>query len=720
MNICGLGQAGRRAHNRLKLEKDAVEVSLGADGLDENDCTTGGMAFSVMGGDKSYVVGSHRASSFLRSWWSRYGLKTYSYYYGLRDTGELPNLDGEIRPEMPEDFSAQAMTSTERRELLRDLMRHPLCHQIFERVSRAQPALLEDEQALTEFLDDLALHLRKFSGNWGESALCSRSLLPAQGETNALFTVSWFFPNHISPTGERLGHMYENWFADASEVNGYLRKNFDAFRERTLLLPRIIYDSSLDDVYGDAVTSQLSTLTKCTWWTKSGHFGVWEGLGCCGFHTTDITYQGSFPIIAMFPDLQKTQMLHGAGFQREDGRVHHLFQPDFSAVDEGFDRVDMNPQFVMLAARDYLWTGDRVYLETLWPHIVSAMDNSALLDTDGDALPDTDTKRNTYDVWDFQGCPSYISSLWLGALKAAIRLANEMGDEERAKRWDQTYHRGVESLESRLWNGNYYVLWRDETAGLADDSCMSDQLSGDWFCGVMGWGTICKPARIRKALSSILRYNFKPGHGLVNASYPRGVAHRQAASGNTQAEATWTGIEYTVAALLILHGMIADGLRIVKDIHDRYLKAGRFWNHTECGDHYYRAMSSWTLLLAITGFALDVPRGELKLDPVLPSNACCYPIFAPGFVGSYRHSSTFRGSCSTVEVLSGAVSFSRLTLSRKPIAYPIVAEINGRRISCKVERGRRLHTFVFGEPVDLRSGDRLAIRSRLPGENGKC
>ncbi|MGB9620581.1 MAG: GH116 family glycosyl hydrolase, partial [Armatimonadota bacterium] len=292
----------------------------------------------------------------------------------------------------------------------------------------------------------IAASLVESKSEWGWAALCSRMEVASESSDEALFAVGWFFPNHISPTGKNIGYMYEHWFDCSKDVVAFLVRDFAQLRERTLDFVESIHCSSLPEEAADAVTGQLTTLTKCTWWTKAGHFGVWEGYGCCGFHTTDITYQGSFPIIALFPDLQKAQMTHGAKFQRADGRVHHFFTPDFSAVDDGFDRVDMNQQFVMLAARDFLWTGDRSYLETVWPHIVRAMENTARLDTDGDGLPDTDTRRNTYDAWDFTGCPSYISSLWLGALKAAARLAKEMGDAERATGWEAVYRKGVASF----------------------------------------------------------------------------------------------------------------------------------------------------------------------------------------------------------------------------------------------------------------------------------
>ena len=47
-------------------------------------------------------------------------------------------------------------------------------------------------------------------------------------------------------------------------------------------------------------------------------------------------------------------MKMGAQYQRDDGRVHHSFKPDMKNSDNGFDRVDMNMQFVLMVLRDYL------------------------------------------------------------------------------------------------------------------------------------------------------------------------------------------------------------------------------------------------------------------------------------------------------------------------------------------------------------------------------
>jgi len=706
-NPSGCNQEARKPHNKLVDMDEALAITLGADDLTQGACSTGDMTFAALGGEISFVTGctlDEVKGVAFRS--SPYGLKLQTFLHTFQDEGQLPNLNAELPRRLAEDFKASDLTVDQRQKLLGELLEYPFVHDKHARFHLVDPEIADSP----EFLDEIAKNLAELSdkkSEWGYGALCSSQTLSAEAQASALFTLGWHFPNHISPTGENIGHMYEHWFTSSLEVVEFMIDNFADIRLDTIALPESIHNSSLPAEAADAVTGQMSTLTKCTWWTRAGHFGVWEGLGCCGFHTTDITYQGSFPIISLFPDLQKMQMEHGAKFQREDGRVHHFFIPDFSKVDNGFDRVDMNQQFVMLAARDYLWTGDRGYLERLWPHIIRAMDNTALLDSDGDGLPDTDTRRNTYDVWDFKGCPSYIASLWLGALKAAIRLANEMGDKDRAAAWQSIYDNGLASFEDKLWNGEYYVLWRDGDE--IDECCMSDQMSGDWFASACGWGNILKPERIKQALETIVCHNFHPGEGLLNATYPPGSKRRMAASGNWQADAPWTGIEYTVAALLIEYGMVAEGLAIVRDIHDRYLRAGRFWNHVECGGHYYRAMSSWTLLIALSGFEWDMPTGALTFAPAIDEEVSEYPFFTSGAWGSYYAENGLTGKVVEIELESGELTLGTLCLPKLSGFEGASVYVGELEADCEVKACREGICVKFASPVVLTPGSSLVV-----------
>ena len=73
-------------------------------------------------------------------------------------------------------------------------------------------------------------------------------------------------------------------------------------------------------------------------------------------------------------------------------------------------------------------------------------DNTQLLDGDGDGLPDHDTRANTYDAWAMQGTPAYIASLWLAALKAAVRMAQDLGVQDRAAAWEALLEKGSKAF----------------------------------------------------------------------------------------------------------------------------------------------------------------------------------------------------------------------------------------------------------------------------------
>jgi uncharacterized protein (DUF608 family) len=572
----------------------------------------------MSGGKQSWILGDYEGFASNGGWFNghSYGRVYDTYLYGFRDTGELPSLTGDRSPVSELDEAGLPGLSHEQKlAAIEKLSQYPSMHAFFERIRKVAPNDFNSEEGISKIAAEAALRLTQLSGRnnkkdvWGNAALCSKVTLQP-GETKQVSVVlSWAFPHHFSGDGPEMGHMYSNWFADSLEANKFLVSNLADHHRKVNGFCQTMAHTSLPPEVSSCWTQQLSTITKCTWWTKANRFAVWEGLGCCGFHTMDITYQGSFSILALFPELQKSQMRMGTDFQRADGRVAHFFTPDLLHVDNGFDRVDMNPQFVMLCCRDYLWTDDKEYLNRVFPSVIRAMANTAKLDTDGDGLPDHDTRRNTYDAWNFFGAPAYISSLWLGALAAGARMAKDLGCHDLAESWLAILEKGKQSFDKVLWNGEYYSLWVDGEH--RDECCMSDQLSGIWFSHLIGLGDILPPERVKSVLKTILKYNFSPETGLVNATYPPGRTPRPDAYMNAQASANWTGVEYAFASMLFDFDLHDEAIELVRSISDRYVRAGRVWNHTECGDHYYRAMSSWATMLGATGLKLDVPASLL-------------------------------------------------------------------------------------------------------------
>lgn len=718
-NFLASGAEERKLKNAIGESGGTTYLTMttGANGSDCRHPTVGSLCFSVTGGDRSWIAGEYAdfLPGYHLSHWqfpqSEYGIAHESWLHDYRRDGRLPSLSGGESPSglLPltdaelDDMPADACWS-----LMRRLLDYPFAASLMKRLERCGQAPRSRGDG-RRFLKEVGYRIARMEGQdrrrqtWGDGAVAAALRLGPGEEKEACFALSWHFPYHYSAKGPVLGHAYENWFAGAEAVNRFLVKHAARLRRDTVAFVDGLFDTTLDPVLAEAWSSQLSTLTKCTWWTKDGKFAVWEGLGCCGFHTTDITYQGSFSLLALFPELEKRQMEMGARFQRKDGRVHHLFTPDLSAVDEGFDRVDMNQQFVLLACRDYLWTGDRDYLKRLWPPIARAMDSTAELDRDQDGLPDQDTRRNTYDGWNFYGTPSYIASLWLSALKAGIRLAADLGEREAAARWQAMLDKGVESFERKLWNGEYYSLWVDgETR---DECCMTDQLDGEWFTQLVGLGHCLPRKRIVAALRAALKYNFRPEEGLINASYPPGVKPRLSTCDNFQAMAPWTGIEYAIASMMMDFGLSRDALAVVRNIHERYLRAGRFWSHVECGSHYYRAMSSWAVLLGATGFKIDVPRSTLTIAPAYRRREVRAPwVSATGWGTFVQGGRSFELRCR-----AGEVRFRTLKLRGGP---GLRARLDGRPLTASVRQEQDLAAVTFGREVRLKAGQSVTLAAR--------
>ena len=94
----------------------------------------------------------------------------------------------------------------------------------------------------------------------------------------------------------------------------------------------------------------------------------------------------------------------------------------------------------------------------------------------------------------------------------------------------------------------------------------------------------------------------------------------------------WTGIEYQVAAHLILHGDLEEGLEIVRLCRRRYDgRARNPFDEIECGHFYARALSSYSLLQALSGARYDAVEKKLSLHPPLAGDFRVFLSTATGF-----------------------------------------------------------------------------------------
>lgn len=629
-NPVNRGLENRQLKNSVIQAEGRTTLLMGSRSEEKRE-QNGSIALSVAGGEHSYITGDY--SDFFEAYvlGGPYGISEESCLFGFRRNGSLPDLGWEEKDERllsltPE--AVEALEETEADELLESAKRLASGFRPWKRLREVRPDLLEQPEGRKKMLQILLKKYLEFEQNpnhgFGDGALCSKILLKP-GETGEIrFLVTWHFPNHWSSAGNYVGHRYCRWQKDAAESAGFLMEKSDEILNKVRCFSETLQSGTIPREFAGNWVAQANTLIKCSWWAEDGDFGIWEGLGSCGFHTMDITYHSSFMLLALFPELQLGQMRMGLKFQREDGRVHHFFTPDFGHVDDGFDRVDMNPQFVLMVCRDYLWTGDRAYLEEMWQPVVRAMDSTERLDSDGDGLPDTDTGANTYDAWKLRGTPAYIAGLWLAALSAAAELAREMGDAEKREHWVEIFEKGKKSFQA-LWNGEYFSLWKD---GEERDEClMSGQLDAAWYCRLIGIPGYVEEEQIRSVLAKVWENNYSREGGLINASYPQGKMPTLYTYGNVQVEANWSGVEYAIASMFLEMGCKEQARELAGNVENRYYRAGRIFNHEECGEHYCRPLSAWTLMLSLSGLKIDCPHREISVCPVESSMAI--PWFTP-------------------------------------------------------------------------------------------
>lgn len=707
--VAGLGN--RKLKNTVRREDESTHLLFETDAQPEEKADLGSLCLSVTGGEPSWISGTFQQFTLpgLCRWNTRrVNLLVLDILQDFYKTGRLPNTNAERDPAQEfklGNVEIDMLSTSELKTWIDRLSGDALLKRVISDARAANPIAADSDDEMKNLLKEIAHNLssslaggERRSSTWGTGALASGVTLKPGQKVDVRFSLGWFFPNHINYGGEELGHMYSNWFNSAIDVTRFLQKNYAAHRNETEKFARTLADTSLGQPLAFVWSSQLGTLVKSTWWTKDGRYMIWEGLGCCGLSTTDVDFQSSNSIVALFPELKLGQMRDIIQFQNEHGQVLHNYCYDHVDHDN-YSRVDMNPQFVMMVCRDYLWTGDKDYVNALYPAVVKAMNFTGSLDTNNDGLPDKDCGVQTYDNWRMHGSPSYIASLWIGALQAAIRLARDTGNAVDEQRWRALLDKASASFDRILFNGEHYSLWVDGAE--RNEICMSDQVAGIWFSHLMGMPTTVSEENLARAVDSIWKYNFSPETGLFNATAPRGGADSLEVE-NLQAGGVWSGIEFAFASFLMDHGRYTEGLRLAEAVHRRYLRAGMMWNHVECGNHYSRAMSSWATLLAATGFKPDLPAQLLVIAPTAPGDFHAPWVMVSGYGRISRKNQTLTLFCE-----SGALSFRKLQVNLPGPRLSV--RIAGRKVAVSPSQEGRYTMLEFSELISIRAGQNCVI-----------
>ncbi len=377
----------------------------------------------------------------------------------------------------------------------------------------------------------------------------------------------------------------------------------------------------------------------------------------------------------------------GCAADEEDlGGVQHHTENAVYACDGHFGSI-------LKTYREYLQRGDRDWLESMWPWIKLSLEYAIdRWDDDGDGIL-SGPQWNTYDCVIF-GHSSFTTSLYLAALRAVEEMAALLEDSAQAASARELFEKGSANLDAELFNGEFYVQTVDHERYESmqyGDGCHADQLLGQWWAHALGLGHLLPADRVGSAVKAIHKHNFrrdlldhtqrpriyvKPEEpGVLICTWPNGGDLEDPT--NYSHETAWTGVEYAVAGQLIYEGLVDEGLGIVTAIRSR--QNGRIrnpWNEVECGDHYARALASWNLLDALSGYVYDAGAGSLTVGPRLsPESYRAFFIGNRGW-GSYSQEIN-RGTLSArLGIGWGEVKLGEFTLALPDGLVPESVEVS--------------------------------------------
>ena len=225
-------------------------------------------------------------------------------------------------------------------------------------------------------------------------------------------------------------------------------------------------------------------------------------------------------------------------------------------------------------------------------------------------------------------------------------------------------------------------------------------------------------------MKSIYRYNHKPtlvAHDNVERTYALndegavvvcdyGKAERPHIPFPYFAEA-WTGLEYTIASLMMAWGMVEEGVEIVRNVRQRHDGEKRNpWDEAECGHHYARAMSSWSTILALSGFCYDGATGSVIASPKSAhSDFEC--IWATGTAwGTYSLRRQAGSTIFVIEVLAGTLKCRSCEIPASGTQATV--ESAGRKIESRVSRREDRALVTFGENLQPSAKGEIRIEVR--------
>jgi uncharacterized protein (DUF608 family) len=478
-------------------------------------------------------------------------------------------------------------------------------------------------------------------------------LLKVGEEKVVRFVLSWYSPEWQSggtPTagGNTFTHMYATRYGSAVEVAEYLAKEHESLLRRILAWQEVIYgDKSLPIWLRDSLVNILHLITEDGLWAmakppvgdwckpEDGLFGLLEDpRNCPQTECIPCSFYGNQAVVYFFPELALSTLRAYKAYQLPDGAAPWCFGGlgsssgfcELTVPSRGYQTTTNGPCLVDMVDRYWLRTGDEEFLREFYPYVKKNTTFTMSLRPEyptGDAVIAFPTKGDGewFEDCHWAGMTAHVGDIHLANIKMAERMAEKVGDEEFLKQCREWLELGAESMETKLWIGEYYLNWLDPSPpdgrypAKKSELIMSNQLDGEWMARFHGLPNILQVDRIKKTLETVKRTGVAATPiGAVNFTTPDGIltSTGYAADAYFPPEVLMLGMTY------MYQGEMEFGLELCRRCWENIVLAqGWGWEQPNIvrgdngqriyGADYYQNMMLWSLPAAIEGKGFDGP-----------------------------------------------------------------------------------------------------------------
>jgi non-lysosomal glucosylceramidase len=589
-----------------------------------------------------------------------------------------------------------------------------------------------------------------------EMAVRAPLVIPAKGEIKTTVIISWHFPGlHPEMAGMPEPRRWvSEGFADAAAVASYTVKKLPHLSSLTHAFRDTWYGSETGANRGtlphwllERSLWTVSTLTtNGTYRMTKGRVWGWEGTGCCPGTCTHVWHYAQ-TAGRLFPQLEidlrertdfTPEVMNAAGSIKFRGTFIHEVEC-----------IDGQAGIILRCYREHLNDPTGGFLKRNWQHIEKATNFLTTAEAEGKAGGNDGifTRRfeNTLDA-KWGGEIPWIVGMYLAGLTAAAAMADDMGSTATAAatRWRAIIAKGRAA----------YAGYFDKSAGMYKAKCTEaemlpvhvgpgshiDMCLGDFWLAQVGLPPIGDKAQLRQAMDSLYKYNFAPDMGvfrekmaphsgryyalageggLVMATWPHGGLPEACKGAPTfdYFQECMSGFEHAAAALMVSLAkdendpLLTQGLTVCRAVHDRYNASRRNpYNEIECSDHYARAMSSYGVFIAATGFHCHAKSGLIRFAPKLSASNFAGPFIGAGAWGKFAQKKSASGLIAVLAVRFGSLRLSRLELiPAAGKAATSTVTLADKALGHRVETRGGYLTIILTEPITLTLGQTLKI-----------